>query len=98
MSGGWFFDELGKVKPAKILALVILLTGTVMGSIAVETALPLPTAMPLEASIPGTNDGQTNDAMRTFAMACGLLAFAVAAQQAFFPRKPVMERVRVSKD
>ena len=83
---------------AKILTLAVLLTVGAKASFAVETSLPLPTSVPLEASITGTNDSQSDQAIHTFAMACGLLAFAAAAQQAFFRGRPAMERVRIAKD
>lgn len=82
----------------KILALSLLLTSGIKASAAVETALPLPTVVPLETSIMSSNDGQTNGAMRKFALACGLLAFTAAAQQALFPRKPVLARVNSTRD
>lgn len=87
-----------KMQLLKTLILAVLLTGSVKASIAAETALPLPTAVPLEASITGASDAQSGGAMRPFAFACGLLAFAMAAQQAFFPVRPAMQRVRAAKD
>lgn len=83
---------------AKTLALTLLLTVSGRAGLALETAIPLPTSVPLEASIAGTNDGQSDGAMRKFALACGLLAFAAAAQQAFFSRNPVAQRVRLRRD
>ena len=83
---------------AKILVLTIALSGALKASIAVETALPLPTALPLEAAISGASDSPSGSALHPFAMACGLLAFAAAAQQAFFHGKPVLQRVKVAKD
>ena len=82
----------------KTLTMVVLLAGSVQASIAAEAALPLPAAVPLEASITGAKDAQSSGKLHPFALACGLLAFAMAAQQAFFSGKPVLQRVKVSKD
>jgi hypothetical protein len=73
----------------KLLALATLgMAGTAVGGmVAMETTLPLPTAPPLEASISRADSVQSDGGMRTFALACGLLAFAAAAQQACFPGK-----------
>jgi hypothetical protein len=86
------------MQPAKILVLALfLLWGRAQASIAVETALPLPTAVPMEASIAGTNEVQADRALHAFAMACGVLAFAAAGQQALFPRKSALQRIKAAR-
>lgn len=82
----------------KLLMLSFIMAGSVHASAAIETALPLPTAMPLKASINVTNDGHTNNVMNKIALACGLLAFAAAAQQAVFTRKRAEARARTVND
>ncbi len=82
---------------AKILVLAGLLTTGVKAGLAAETALPLPTTVPLGASITGAKDAQPDSALHGLALACGLLAFAAAAQQAFFSGRPAMQRIKAAK-
>lgn len=96
---GCFFAEIGKMRLPKTLVLAgLLVGGGVNAGMAADGTVPLPTAVPLEASITRTTDSQAGDAVHTFAMACGLLAFAAAAHQALSSRKPAMQRVKAGKD
>lgn len=83
----------------KTLVLAGLLAGGGVNAGALaEGTVPLPTAVPLEASITRASEPRTGDAVHMFAMACGLLAFAAAAHQALSSRKPAVQRVKAGKD
>lgn len=82
----------------KLLVLGFIIAGGINANAAIETSLPLPTSMPFKASINVTNAGHSNRVMPKIALACGLLALAVAAQQAAFPRKRVMARAKTVND
>ncbi|MCE9518358.1 MAG: hypothetical protein K8R87_02135 [Verrucomicrobia bacterium] len=76
------------------MALSLLLTSGVKASVAVETSLPLPAALPMEASIAVNNNGRADDTLHKIALTCGLLALAIAGQQALFPRKSAPARIK----
>ncbi len=76
----------------------LLLASGIKASVAVETDLPVPTSLSNEASIMGSIDVQTGRKMHTFALVCGLLAFAAAGQQAIIARGAVMRKFKVTKD
>jgi len=98
LSADDLFGEIGKMQIAKTLLLAGLLAGGVSAGMAADGAVPLPTAVPIEASITRKRDSSTGDAIHKFAMACGLLAFAAAAQQALSSRRPSLQRVKAGKD
>ncbi len=81
----------------KMLLLAVFLTGAVKAGGVGDRAAQRPTAVTLSASITGANRAESNDAMHRFAMACGLLAFAAAGQQAFASRSRATQRVRAGK-
>lgn len=82
----------------KTLLLAVSLAGGVRAGIAADGAMPLPAAVPIEASITHKKDSPASDAIHRFAMACGFLAFAAAVQQAMSSRKPAAQQVRAGKD
>lgn len=75
-----------------VLAGLLLLGGGVRVGFAVDGPEPL------EASIAPAKESHAGDAVHLFAMACGLLAFAAAAQQALASRRPAVQRVKTDKD
>lgn len=83
---------------AKTLALVVLLTSPIYSATVASTARPVSQTVAVKTSLSTGGDAGTDRAMRSFAFACGLLAFALAAQQAFFPRRPRIDRTKPAAD
>jgi hypothetical protein len=80
-----FLLKFSVMKPLVIAALVYVMTGPAgNAAVPVKAGVTVSAPSPIEASISGPGDAQSDGALRTFAMACGILAFAAAAQQAFF--------------
>ncbi|HEY2573751.1 MAG TPA: hypothetical protein VGH65_06770 [Verrucomicrobiaceae bacterium] len=88
------------MKALFIAALVILMTGGAGIAAAPLNAASakVPTPAPIAASIAGPGDSQSEGALRAFAMACGILAFAAAAQQALSRGRLAGIRVKPARD